>query len=719
MTIATTTSRVVAQGNGATTAFSYNFLIPSSDDLVVTYTDANGISTQLASSQYSVSGLGNVGGGTVTYPVSGSPIASGTWIAIQRILPFKQLTKLTNQGNYFPQVVEGALDSLEMQIQQLAEGNTRALQFPPSDPLTVSSALPSVAQRAGMVLTFDAYGNPIAVAPDTGSATALAMQLANYASPSQGAGQLGFLASLTYGANTVGAFLANLVSSAGAASVGFLHTITGAIARTMSDKATDTVSLFDFMTFTQIGSVRLGNLSVDVTTPVQTAVNNARGRRILAPQGRYKLTAPIVINTLVSGAATPFIMQGEGYDANNGTKGTSFCNYSGTTDCFQVANTGDVDTKVVLEDFGVYGLGGFVATAGNGITVTNSANTRIKRVWVQGHGNVGVYFYQCYGSSIEDSYVNGNRIFGIQANQAFNTGTIRRCKVYGNGFVWSQATANIAIGGAGNPNLGVTIDGPTDVSYAGNALSWYCITPTGVNVALNSIVVAGGVATATTPAAHGRTTGDRIYVTGASVQPTLNSVYQSSITVTGANTFTWATSAPNGTYTEATLQIGPDARGIQISSTNGLLLNAYCENSASIAAYIGSDVSAFEMKGGYWLGSAGSGTILLDNCSNGKLGAMEIAGSWAGIVLAQTTRQHGVDVQSSVVLASGAATSLSTVYMIDGEYYSNAMPTTGSWTKGVTVNNNSAAATVTPAWYRLTTGSGNVLNTDWRAFPVL
>ena len=71
-----------------------------------------------------------------------------------------------------------------------------------------------------MVLTFDAYGNPIAVAPDTGSATALAMQLANYASPSQGAGQLGFLASLTYGANTVGAFLANLVSSAGAASVG-------------------------------------------------------------------------------------------------------------------------------------------------------------------------------------------------------------------------------------------------------------------------------------------------------------------------------------------------------------------------------------------------------------------------------------------------------------------------------------------------------------------
>lgn len=201
MTIATTTSRVVAQGNGATTSFSYSYLIPSSDDLVVTHTDASGNSTPLASTQYSVSGLGNAAGGTVTYPLSGTPMATGESLTIQRVVPFKQLTKLTNQGGYYPEVVEDALDDVVMQTQQLAEAQTRMLQAPVSDPVGTSFTLPSIVQRAGMLLSFDSLGNAVALAAAAQSATALAIALAGVG----GANLSGFNYAQTYVQGTVGA----------------------------------------------------------------------------------------------------------------------------------------------------------------------------------------------------------------------------------------------------------------------------------------------------------------------------------------------------------------------------------------------------------------------------------------------------------------------------------------------------------------------------------
>jgi hypothetical protein len=48
------------------------------------------------------------------------------------------------------------------------------------------------------------------------------------------------------------------------------------------------------------------------------------------------------------------------------------------------------------------------------------------------------------------------------------------------------------------------------------------------------------------------------------------------------------------------------------------------------------------------------------------------------------------------------------------------MPTSGSWTKGDTILNNNPSILgtagsqyIVSGWKRLTTGSGNTLNTDW------
>lgn len=52
-------------------------------------------------------------------------------------------------------------------------------------------------------------------------------------------------------------------------------------------------------------------------------------------------------------------------------------------------------------------------------------------------------------------------------------------------------------------------------------------------------------------------------------------------------------------------------------------------------------------------------------------------------------------------------------------FWKNAMPTTGTFTAGDIVFNSTPAIGATPGWVRLTTGSAHVLNTDWRAMPVL
>lgn len=120
-TLGTTTSAVVAQGNSVTTAFSYNFIIPQASDVVVTITNTtvtpNTITT-VGSTGFTITGLGSSAGGTVTYPLTGSPLAPGYYITISRIVPLIQTTSISNQGPVFA-AIEAALDYLTMITQQL------------------------------------------------------------------------------------------------------------------------------------------------------------------------------------------------------------------------------------------------------------------------------------------------------------------------------------------------------------------------------------------------------------------------------------------------------------------------------------------------------------------------------------------------------------------------------------------------------------------------
>lgn len=158
LTISTTSNTVVVQGNGLTTSFSFTFPVPLASELFVYYTDTTGTVTLLNPSTYSVTGIGSAVGGAITYPLVGSPIATGTSLTIQRIVTYQQLSDLVNQSGFYPNVVENALDYLTMQTQQLAQQLGLALTVPISA-TPKNLVLPNAAARASQLVGFDVSGN--------------------------------------------------------------------------------------------------------------------------------------------------------------------------------------------------------------------------------------------------------------------------------------------------------------------------------------------------------------------------------------------------------------------------------------------------------------------------------------------------------------------------------------------------------------------------------
>lgn len=142
MTISTTSNTTTQQGNGSNTVWNYSFLIPDANSLVVTLTlIADGTTEVLDPSVYSVTGLGNPNGGSVTYPLTGAALSSAYNISIQRILPLTQELDLVNQGAFNPDVVESEFDNVVMMTQQLQEQIDRALAFPVGATNTPASEL--------------------------------------------------------------------------------------------------------------------------------------------------------------------------------------------------------------------------------------------------------------------------------------------------------------------------------------------------------------------------------------------------------------------------------------------------------------------------------------------------------------------------------------------------------------------------------------------------
>ncbi len=162
--IATTSNKTFGQGNGSTTDFTFSFATPATSNIYVTYTDADGVSTDVTSSCTIVLNAVPAGGlwalgGTVTYAPSATPIASGTYLTIVRTLTEDQDTAFANQDSVYNEVTEMTFDEVVMLVQQLQEIITRCVKIPQTDQSGTSVTLPADELRVSAALITDSSGN--------------------------------------------------------------------------------------------------------------------------------------------------------------------------------------------------------------------------------------------------------------------------------------------------------------------------------------------------------------------------------------------------------------------------------------------------------------------------------------------------------------------------------------------------------------------------------
>lgn len=139
----------VSTGNGVTTIFAYDFMILDEEDLVV---EVDGV---IQTSGYTVSGVGESGGGSVTFDIAP---ASGAEVLRYRARGLVRDTDYQRNGSFDEQTVDKDFDGLQMQVQQLSAAIARAFKAPrlvSADQVLVSS---DWAGRHGMFLYFDVDG---------------------------------------------------------------------------------------------------------------------------------------------------------------------------------------------------------------------------------------------------------------------------------------------------------------------------------------------------------------------------------------------------------------------------------------------------------------------------------------------------------------------------------------------------------------------------------
>lgn len=139
MTVNTELSKRIYTGNGVATDYDYDFKIPLAGDLAVSLFDLDGVELpQVLNTDYTVTGAGGDNGGKVLFTV---PPPNGYTILLLSDAAYTQPTDFKNQGRFFPETHENAIDRAVILARQNHEAITRSLTLP-AQVSGVSTALP-------------------------------------------------------------------------------------------------------------------------------------------------------------------------------------------------------------------------------------------------------------------------------------------------------------------------------------------------------------------------------------------------------------------------------------------------------------------------------------------------------------------------------------------------------------------------------------------------
>lgn len=154
-------NRIVYPGNGVQDTFDFDFYVADEpNELVVTRIDADNVEFKLLLDidfAITVSSV-DENGGTIQYPISGPPLPADQKIAIERLVTETQPKVLRNQGGFYLNSIEAALDRLTHLVQQLSDAIDRSVKFGVGS-LQTGKVLPE--PQAGAAIGWDNAANQL------------------------------------------------------------------------------------------------------------------------------------------------------------------------------------------------------------------------------------------------------------------------------------------------------------------------------------------------------------------------------------------------------------------------------------------------------------------------------------------------------------------------------------------------------------------------------
>ena len=166
MTISTTTIKNSYSGDGSTTVFNYTFKITDQDHITVITRNSSGVeTTKTITTDYTVSGVGNAGGGSVTF---GTAPASGLTVILRRDTPQTQGMDLIENDPLPANTLEDAHDKITSIAQELQEEVDRSIKLSRTNTMTSTEFTVGATDRANKVLAFDSSGE-ISVTQELGT----------------------------------------------------------------------------------------------------------------------------------------------------------------------------------------------------------------------------------------------------------------------------------------------------------------------------------------------------------------------------------------------------------------------------------------------------------------------------------------------------------------------------------------------------------------------
>lgn len=455
MSFTTTQRRNDYLGNGSTATYSYTFKIFDATHLEVIRTNtATGVETTLIyPTDYSVTGVGRAAGGSIT--LTAGVLATGQKLSIIRKVPLTQPTDLRNLGGYFPDTTEDELDRRGMIDLQQQDQIDRSIKVPRSTDLSVvSTELPKpeanrvpmwndtatalVNRSASDLVTVTGFSNwrtdtfngtgaqtTFTLTADPGNVNNMDVSVDGITmTPGVDFSVSGTTLTFLTGAPPVGTnnvcarygfALPQAIVDAG--SVNFIQSGTGAVSRTVQDKAREQISVFDFMTAAEIADVKARTATINVLPKLnnaKAALNALGGGRLILPPGRYRIDGVWEIgngsNSDSSTIDNRLEIVGAGIGAGAGVTNQqndapTEIYYNGTIDQFTpVLNLGGPLHNIILRDFRLNAN----ARAGGGLQVIHVTNFHFERVEVINQTHYGMRFTTRNGFPLGCAYGCGN-----------------------------------------------------------------------------------------------------------------------------------------------------------------------------------------------------------------------------------------------------------------------------------------------------------------------